>query len=124
MLCAAAPCCVFTLGVVTDNAIADVVQNHDKLVHFVAFFTESCLFVHMLVSRVTKFPLWRTEEGGRRYICISKYTLGLVVCLTAALSSEFLQKTLSKGRRTFDPLDMVYNVMGTLSGVAAVYYWE
>ncbi|AQZ18755.1 YJR112W-A [Zygosaccharomyces parabailii] len=122
VFCSSSLLCLY-LGVVTDNAIADIVQNHDKLVHFLAFFIESWLFVCMLASKVIKFPIWWSPQDARQHFCIGKYTLGLLVCLTAAVGSEYLQKVLSRGRRTFDPMDIAYNVIGSFLGIATAYYW-
>ncbi|GAV51334.1 hypothetical protein ZYGR_0AD05170, partial [Zygosaccharomyces rouxii] len=110
---------------------------HDKLVHFLAFCIESWLFCRLIVNRVIKFPLGRlfnvdndneygTDYAEQNYRClkVSKFTLALVVCISAAITSEFLQRQLSGGRRTFDPLDMVYNVLGSLLGIAIAYKHE
>lgn len=123
---------------VTNNVVAETVQSHDKLVHFLAFCAESWLFCRVIVNRVIKFPVGRlisigdndneygvgNAEQNHRYLKMSKFTLALVVCIGAAVTSEFLQKQLSGGKRTFDPLDMVYNVLGSLLGIAIAYKCE
>ncbi|QLQ79021.1 hypothetical protein HG537_0B03680 [Torulaspora globosa] len=56
---------------------------------------------------------------------VNKYTLALIVCsLGAAIGSEFLQKILSFGRRSFDPMDMLCNALGSVIGIAFAYYQE
>lgn len=129
---AAVLCCVFTLGVVTNNAVEEVVQLHDKVVHFIAFCIESWLFCQMIASRVIKFKYGIGRNGSDngeqnyryRQFQMSKFTLALVVCMGAAVASEFMQQGLSGGKRSFDPLDMVYNVLGSSLGIAIAYRYE
>lgn len=124
--------CVFTLGLTTDGKIAGIITGWDKLAHLVAFMVESWLFVRMFAARSFEFclgrPLFDLDTGttvAQRSFVVNKYTLGLIVCsVGAAIGSEFLQKLLSSGRRSFDPMDMVCNAVGSVAGIAFAYYQE
>lgn len=122
---------------VTNNVVAETIQLHDKLVHFLAFCIESWLFCRVIVNRVIKFSTSRLfgvgnineyssshAEQNDRYFKISKFTLALAVCIGASITSEFLQKQFSGGKRTFDPLDIVYNILGSLLGIATAHKYE
>lgn len=122
---------------VTNNVVAETIQLHDKLVHFLAFYIESWLFCRVIVNRVIRFSTSRlfgvdnineyssgNTEQNDRYFKISKFTLALIVCVGASVTSEFLQKQFSGGKRAFDPLDIVYNVLGSLLGIATAYKYE
>lgn len=128
---------VFTFGVVSDNAIVEIVQLHDKLVHFFAFCIESWLFCRLIATRIISFPFTLGRFGrffnssdeennydDDRYLKTSKFTLALVVCIGTGILSEFLQRGLSGGKRTFDPMDMLYNVLGCLLGITVAYRCE
>lgn len=114
----------------TDDKVASVVTGHDKVVHFVAFMVESWLFVRMLACRQVALPFKRLandlDHGAiYEYKTVDKYVLALVVCsVCSAVGSEFLQSFLSRGRRTFDPMDMAYNVLGSVVGVLSAFWQE
>ncbi|QLL31507.1 hypothetical protein HG536_0B03700 [Torulaspora globosa] len=93
---------------------------------------ESWLFVRMFATRKFEFWLGRpsfdldtgTAVAQRRFV-VNKYALALIVCsLGAAVGSEFLQRLLSSGRRSFDPMDMICNVLGSVTGIAVAHYQE
>lgn len=114
----------------TNDKVASVVTGHDKVVHLMAFLVESWLFVRMLAGRRVDFysgqAVYDLDTGPtQEYVSVDKYVLALVVCsLGAAVGSEFLQSLVSHGRRTFDPMDMAYNVVGSVIGVSIAAWQE
>lgn len=113
----------------TNDKVASVVTGHDKLVHFMAFLVESWLFVRMLACRRIEICLRRRIydlDNGRtwEFTSIDKYVVAVVVCLFSAVGSEFLQSFLSHGRRTFDLMDMAYNVVGSIVGILIAFWQE
>lgn len=103
------------LGLTTDSKLTYFTSDHDKAAHFVVFFLESWLFTKSLIPRRIQL-LSHT---------VDKYILSLLVCAVGAgVGSEFAQAVLSRGRRQFDPLDIVCNVCGGTLGVAVAGHAE
>lgn len=112
--------------------MALIITGQDKLAHLVAFMIESWLFVRMFARRSLEIclanPTFDLDRGAAfvdRSFKVNKYALALGVCsLGAAIGSEFLQRLLSSGRRSFDPKDMVCNALGSVMGIGFAYYQE
>lgn len=113
----------------TNSNLAGAISDYDKVIHLMAFLLESWLFVKIFGSRTIVLPVGHHEydlnrgvllnSGG---IAIDKYLLSVIVCsVCAAIGSEYLQRLLSNGGRSFDPIDMVYNVFGSLIGISIAY---
>lgn len=116
----------------TNNEVAGFVTGYDKMAHMLAFLVESWLFVRMFASDRIQFPfghrfydLSTGTSSSQGCISVNKYVASLVICsVCAAIGSEYLQKILSLGRRSFDPMDIVFNVVGSLTGIAIAYHQE
>lgn len=134
------------LGLTTSESLRWVTSEHDKIVHFMAFFTESLLFVELFPLQILRCQLkgWSVPEGlkfrsklvsieqavdlgsARRknyVIVIDKYFFAVVVCvMSASIGSEFVQMLLTGGKRTFDMFDMATNITGSSLGVTLAYF--
>lgn len=60
-----------------------------------------------------------------KYPKLNKYMLSVIVCsFGAGVGSEFAQHILSRGKRSFDYLDIVCNVVGSGMGILLACFQE
>lgn len=68
----------------------------------------------------------RLRDGTLRWvhvdIKIDKYFLAVVICtMFASIGSELAQTIITRGRRMFDPLDILCNMVGSIIGILVAY---
>lgn len=113
----------------TNSNLAGAISDYDKVLHLMAFLLESWLFVKIFASRTIVIPVGHHEYDLNQGVLVNtggieldKYLLSVIVCsVCAGIGSEYLQRLLSNGRRSFDPIDMAYNVFGSLIGILIAY---
>lgn len=65
------------------------------------------------------------NNNTNEWICVDKYVVGFIVCsLIAAIGSEFMQSSLTHGKRAFDPSDILCNFTGSSIGICIAFIAE
>ncbi|KAL9935015.1 hypothetical protein V8E36_006091 [Tilletia maclaganii] len=93
----------------------EYVTINDKALHFLSFFVATCLC----------YGLFDVDESARRIWVWRHFPLlfSLITCLlVGSIGSEFVQALLPF--KTFDPLDIVANLVGSSLGLVLSYHAE
>ncbi|CCE64792.1 hypothetical protein TPHA_0I02910 [Tetrapisispora phaffii CBS 4417] len=126
----------YILGIAVNSKLTFITSDHDKVAHFTVFLLESYLFVKCFEMKIIATLKWKKftsrakdQESLRDItystIMINKYQVGFVFCsIGVSVGSEFMQFILSRGRRSFDPMDMGFNFMGSLLGLSIAFLQE
>ncbi|WEW55190.1 hypothetical protein PRK78_000619 [Emydomyces testavorans] len=91
----------------SDSKIPPSLQPNDKVVHFITFFVLSVAFY------------WILDTTRRRILHLT-----VIVCtLVLGIGSEIIQSSIPNGR-TFDPFDVLANIVGSLGAVGLCTWYH